>query len=310
MSTYGRRMSRPTSQVLRLGIAAIVMITGLVACSAGSGGAGGSSVTVGGATGTARAEVIVDWQHALQVIANLRAHPPNQPLVLMFGSSIVRESTTSDASWAAQVHARGGPSVAAYNLGSRNQSFAQDLKLVGYLPAVPTIVFIGVDVVRFDSPPSNPAVTLPAPRPVASSYDSHHYDGSRVFSASKKRALAADWMRTRYPVFRRYYSYNLRVLDKLIRECQARGLHPVLLDTPRNTVIVGNAFSKPVSRYRASSKKLAAKYGIPFVDMVAAASFANTDFFDLWHALPPGRHRWQARLSDETIKLLQRYGMK
>jgi len=105
-----------------------------------------------------------DWQHALQVVAYLRAHPPSRPLVLMIGSSIVRESTISDASWAAQVHQRGGPQVTAYDLGSSNQSFAQDVKLVGYLPSAPTIVFIGVDVVRFVSAPANPVVTLPAPQ--------------------------------------------------------------------------------------------------------------------------------------------------
>ena len=123
------------------------------------------------------------------------------------------------------------------------------------------------------------------------------------------KALAADWMKNRYPVFTHNYAYNLKVLKKLITACKARGLHPVLLDTPRNTPIVGRVFGKPVSRYRATCKKLAAQFNIPFVDKVAAARFATADFFDLWHAVPPGRTKWQLILSNETVRLLTLFGM-
>lgn len=249
-----------------------------------------------------------DWRHALQVIANLRAQPPTVPLVLMLGSSIVRESVISDASWAAQVQQQGGPPVVTYDLGSRNQSFAEDLKLVPNLPSVPAIVFIGVDVVRFVSPPSKPAFKLPAPKPIPAGYDPHRYSAAHILPDARKRALLADWMKNRYPVFTRNYAYNLQVLKKLIKACRARGLHPVLLDTPRDTPIVGCGFGKPVGRYRASCKKLAATYGIPFVDMVAAAKFVDADFFDLWHAVQPGHAKWQLLLSDETVRLLKLYG--
>jgi hypothetical protein len=319
MRTLDRTSSRlvGAGRALRFGAAVVVMLTGLVACSAGGAGQGGSSAVTASvravtaqAAGaeSARATGSSDWLHALQVVADLRAQPPNRPLVLMIGSSIVRESTVSDASWAAQVRQRGGPSVATYDLGSRNQTFDQDLKLVPYLPDVPTIVYIGVDIVRFVSPPSDPAVVLPAPKPVPAGYDPHHYNGSHVLPAGKKRTLVADWMKNRYPVFNRYYTYNLGRLEKLIKACLARGLHPVLLDTPRNTAIIGRALDKPVNRYRASCRQLAAKYGIPFVDMVVVARFANTDFYDVWHAVPPGRAKWQLLLSDQTVRLLQRYG--
>jgi hypothetical protein len=294
----------------------------LAACSAVPGGAGGSSAVVGGpaasatASGqTARAEAVraaagADWLHALQVVADLRAQPPKRPLVLMIGSSIVRESTVSDASWAAQVHQRGGPLVTTHDLGSSNQSFAQDVKLVGYLPSVPTIVFIGVDVVRFVSAPVDPAVTLPAPSPVPAGYDPHRYGSARILPDSQKRALVTNWMTNRFPVFSKNYSYNLGRLKKLVEACQARGLHPVLLDTPRNTAVIGQGFDKAVSRYRASCRQLAAKYNMPFVDMVATARFTSTDFYDLWHAVQPGRAKWQLLLSDQTVRLLQRYGMR
>jgi hypothetical protein len=290
-----------------VGIAAIVLFAGLVACPAGAAGQSSSSRAAG--AGSVRAKAGADWQHALQVVADLRAHPPTRPLVLMMGNSIVRESTMRDSSWAAQVHQQGGPSVAAHDLGSSNQSFAQDLKLVPYLPAAPTIVFIGVDVVRFASPPSDPAVTLPAPGPVPPGYDPHRYSSAHILAPAKKRGLVADWMRDRFPVFSRYYSYDLGQLEKLIKACLAKGLHPVLLDTPRNTAIIGHAFDKPVTRYHADCRALAARHGIPFVEMVDAARFANTDFYDLWHLVQPGRVKWQLLLSNETVAVLKRYGM-
>ena len=314
---------RGAVRALPLGLAVMVTTVALVACSAASGSVGGSAAAAGNgavaASATATHSAVAgarmpkagaDWQHTLQVVADLRANRPSKPLVLMIGSSIVRESTISDASWAAQVHQRGGPVVAAYDLGSSNQSFAQDVRLVGYLPAVPTIVFIGVDVVRFVSAPADPAVTLPSPSPVPAGYDPHRYSSARILPDSQKRTLVTTWMTNRFPVFSKNYSYNLGRLKRLIEACQARGLHPVLLDTPRNTAVIGPGFDKPVARYRASCRQLAAKYGIPFIDIVATARFRSTDFYDLWHAVQPGRAKWQLLLSDQTVKLLQRYGMK
>jgi hypothetical protein len=327
MWTPARLSARSAAARRALGLGVIVILAGagLATCSSAGGDsrtpASSSSSSSSSATSSSpsasagdpvevsRALRAPDWQHALQVIANLRAQPPAVPLVLLLGSSIVRESMITDASWAAQVQAQGGPVVETYDLGSRNQSFAQDLKLVPYLPQVPTIVFIGVDVVRFVSPPSRPAPRLPAPSPIPASYNPHHYTGAHIYSAAKKRALAADWMANRYPVFKHNYAYNLKVLKKLIAACKARGLHPVLLDTPRNTPIVGHVFGKPVATYRATCKKLAVQFDIPFVDKVAAARFADADFFDLWHAVPPGRTKWQLILSNETVRLLTLFGM-
>jgi len=251
-----------------------------------------------------------DWKHTLQGVANLRAGPPGKPLVVMFGSSIVRESITSDKSWAAEIKRRGGGSVAAYDVGSPNQSFAQDLALVAKLPSVPTIVIIGVDVARFPIAPATPTITLPSPAAIPSSYDSHRYSSSRIKSLAKKQALVKDWLTRRYPVFKEYYAYNLRQLRKLVQACKDKGLHPVLLDTPRNTAVIKSAWKTPVNLYRASCKALAKKTGVPFVDMVAKARFVNTDFYDLLHAVQSGRVKWQRLLSIKTVALLKQYGMR
>ena len=248
-----------------------------------------------------------DWQHALQVVSWLRAEPPSSPLVLMLGSSIVRESIVGDAAWAAQIRRRGGPAVAAYSLGSTNQTLAQDLRLVRSLPPSQAIVYIGVDVVRFVSPPSSPSVKLPAPSRPPASYDPHKYSSRRILSVAQKRAKARDWMQRRYPVFSKNYAHNLNQLRLLIEECQSRGLHPVLLDTPRNTAVIGSSWNRPVKRYQASCARLATQYGIPFVQLVGTARFVNTDFYDLYHAVQSGRAKWQRLLSDRTVTLLRKY---
>jgi hypothetical protein len=251
-----------------------------------------------------------DWKHTLQVVSWLKANPPTKPLVLMFGSSIVRESVTSDASWAAAVKSRRGSAVLTRDLGSTNQSFAQNLALVPHLPRVPTIVFIGVDVARFVAAPGTATVKLPAPQAPPASDDPHRYSSSRIKTLAQKQALVKDWLARRYPVFKKNYSYNLGMLKKLVQACKDRGLYPVLLDTPRNTAVIKSAWKKAIDTYTAGARTLARQMGVPFVTMVASARFANSDFYDLLHAVQPGRAKWQKLLATKTVALLKQYDMR
>ena len=94
-----------------------------------------------------------DWQHCVQVVANLRAEHPKVPLVVLLGGSSARECTVLDDDWERQIERRSGYVVDAYNLGSKHRTYAQDLAFVKLLPAnVPTIVYIGVNLGRFCLP--------------------------------------------------------------------------------------------------------------------------------------------------------------
>ncbi len=94
-----------------------------------------------------------DWQHCVQVVANLRAKHPKVPLVVLLGGSAAREATVLDDNWERQIERRSGYVVDAYNLGSKHRSYAQDLAFVKLLPAnVPTIVYIGINLGRFCLP--------------------------------------------------------------------------------------------------------------------------------------------------------------
>ena len=287
-----RRASRPG----RLSVAAL--------CLLGALGALGACLC-----GSADATSSQDWQHTLQVVANLRADPPAQPLVILLGGSSARECVISDARWAAQVESLGDPVIVAHDLGSRNQTFAQNLKLIGKLPAIPTVVFIGVNLGRFTPAPSDPTVSLPAPAPIPASYDPHQYSSAYILSAVRKRQILRAWLAHRYPVFEEHYSYNLGVLRKLIEACQAKGFHPVLLDLPRDTAIIGHALDRPVIRYHDSCETTATRFHIPFLNFVREAEMVNRDFYDLWHLVEPGRAKWQRVLSARTVRWLAKYGL-
>jgi hypothetical protein len=304
--------------------AAFVLLTVLPACAAqaGSGTEGGttgsgvasvaassgsSAVTPGKQTSTGGGD---DWQHVLQVVANLRADPPSEPLVLLLGGSAARESTISDASWAAQVMQDGGPAVAACNLGSRNRTLAQDVALVKKLPETRGVVYIGINVGRFTSPPSSPSIKLPAPTTSLPAYKQHQYSSADVKSAAKKKALVTQWMTARYPAFKANYASNLKTLGVLVAACRERGLEPVLLELPRDTAVIGRALDAPVNRFTAGCQALARKEEVPWVSFVSKAKLPDGDFFDLWHLVEPGREVWQALLSKKTVTLLKEYGME
>jgi hypothetical protein len=253
-----------------------------------------------------------DWAHVLQVVANLRATPPSTPVILILGGSAARECTSNDVVWAAEIRRRGGPPVLCYNLGCNVQSLADDIALIRELPdgsTTPTLVYIGVNPGRFCAPPYDPTIELPAPVDPLPAFRQHRYDQQPILNDVAKRRLVRDWLTDRYPIFEQRYSYNLDMLERLIRVCLSRGLHPVMLDLPRNTAIIGRALHEPIATYRADCQRLAGVYGVPWVSLVGAAHLASCDFRDLWHMVKPGREKWQRLLTDRTVTLLSSFGM-
>lgn len=258
------------------------------------------------ATGKAAAGVN-DWTHVLEVLGQLSAHP-GTPVVVLLGGSAARESTISDTgagSWAAQVKADGGPAIATYNLGSRNRTLAQDVRIVNYLPKG-SLVFIGINIGRFTEPRSSPKVTPISATPL-SAYNQHQYGVSNRLSDAKKKLMLQQWLAKRYPAFKQNFKLNADLLATLVNKCKARGLHPVLLDLPRNTGIIGTSLAKPVARMVAACKAVATKQNVPWVSFVAKARLPNSSFYDLWHVVPPGRAKWQSLLSARTATLLDQY---
>ena len=250
-----------------------------------------------------------DWQHCVQVVANLRAKHPKVPLVVLLGGSSARECTVLDDNWERQIKKRSGYVVDAYNLGSKHRSYAQDLAFVKLLPkGVPTIVYIGVNLGRFCLPPGSATITLPRARPLAR-YPQHVYHANRIQSWSTKQYYVRYWLSARYPEFRSYYASELGVLQKIIRVCKQRNLRVALVDLPRDLPVIGSALNGPVSRYHDGCAALARRWSIPWLHFNGSAHFADRDFFDIFHLVEPGRVKYQSILSDKTIRLLKKYHM-
>lgn len=252
-----------------------------------------------------------DRDHRLQIVANLRAAPPERPVVILLGGSSAREATIDDENWAAQIRRYGGPQVLTYNLGCKHDTFELDREVAEVIPEdMPAIVYIGINVGRFCNSPSDPLLELPAPEIPPTVYYQHVYSiDKRVQSASLKRFYVQYWVTARRPEFNAHYRYNLDVVESVVRVCLDRGLHPVLVDLPRDLPIIGHAFDAPVSTYKAGCKQLAATYHIPWLTFVAAADFVDRDFFDIFHVVEPGRVKYQALLSEKTVTLLEKYGL-
>ena len=273
-----------------------------------SGAPGDGSSSAVSADAGAKATAGADWAHTLQVVSNLRAAPPAEPVVVLLGGSAARESTIDDDSWRAQIAAKGGPATAAFNLGSSNRTLAQNVALVKALPEVPTIVYIGVNLGSFTSAQKTARISLPEPDATLPPYRQHRYSRSHILTTANKRMLVEAWRADRYPVFKRNFATSAGVLEKLIKVCQARGMKPVLFELPRNTAVIGGKLDAPTTRYRDTCKALGKKYDVPYVSLVAAAELPNSSFYDLWHLVEPGREVWQSLLSAKTAALLKHYG--
>jgi hypothetical protein len=313
-NTAVRERSAHALSALVLSVVLFAMAALAGACSAGAATGGATTpgpvaqTRSGGADRAPAGKTVDDWTHCLQVVADLRAHPPVKPLLVLLDGSAARECTIGDAEWASGVGELGGPGVVTRNLGSRNRTTAQDLEIAKALPRVSAIVYIGVNVGRFTSSATRATIKLPPPRPL-SPYRQHQYSSSHVRTPADKRLLVAKWLRTRRPYFEKNYVIAARMLERLIATCEDRGLHPVLLDLPRDMPVIGRSLDQQITRYRGTCRTLAKKHGIPFVSLNDAARLQDTDFYDLWHLVEPGRVKWQHLLCQNSVKLLGRYGL-
>lgn len=245
-----------------------------------------------------------DWGHVLQVVANLRAAPPQRPLVVLLGGSAARECTESDEAWAAEIGRQGGPAVVAHNLASRNRTLAQNLALVKALPPAPAVVFVGVNVGAFTSTQTRVRLALPPPLTPLPPYRQHRYTAVRTLPPAHKRLLLRIWLEDRAPAFERAFPTAARTLTRLVAACRRRGYTTVLLELPRDTAVTDPRLDPYVDRYRALCRRLARQDGVHWVTYVDRLPLGDRDFYDLWHLVGDGRRLWQRELARTAARLL------
>jgi hypothetical protein len=255
-----------------------------------------------------------DWKHLREVLGYWQTNTPQRPAVYLLGGSVARESQINDLSWRRQIVDLGGPKVEAFNLGSMNQSFDDNIAMVKLLPDVPTLVIIGVNLGRYTWHEVEPEVTAgrikPATGGTISPYNGHRFTRAHIAGDVRKRARVQLWLDERYPVFKANFRYNAGRLDELVAACLERGFHPVIMNLPMNLPIIRHSLDAPRERYANNCRNVAEKYDVPYVDFLARVPFVSQDFLDIWHCVEPGRVKWQIRVSRMVVRMLDRYDIE
>ncbi len=83
------------------------------------------------------------------MVGKARQDQPRTPGVYLLGGSSARESIVSGDALAGEIAQLGGPRVAAYDLGSSNQNFAESLAVVDNAPDTPAWLLVGLNLGRF-----------------------------------------------------------------------------------------------------------------------------------------------------------------
>jgi len=291
-----------------------------------------------------------DYMYVSWMTSHLKKDPPTKPLAVLLGGSSGREALVSGPSLAAEVKADGGPDIAAYDLSSRMQRYAQSWAIVDNLPDTPTTVLVGVNLGRYTtSPESNfnqvigrelllksdslrrwvtahsgqhkhsytilPGIFSALTSYVqqkenawlrgrsAKPYKVHAFDARKALPEAEKRALVQTWLEKYYPAFQKVHRFDAALLDGLVAEGKARGLDMVIVELPWNRDVVGDGWADAVASSQASSRAIAARYDVPYLDFNAQVDIPSRDFLDLSHLRPAGRAIWQAELARQLARL-------
>ena len=214
---------------------------------------GGVAVLVGvvvaaaGGASSARAEITPDYRHALQIVADLRAFPPEVPLVVLLGGSSQRSSTVSDLSLTRQIRDKVGYKMVAFNLGSKERLLTTDRRLIGLLPDVHATRLHrrqhGPVLPWPRGPGRQPAQGLePGARPPDPQHRAHRRPlGHAQAPDGHASGCSSAGRRSRRTTSTRWACSRARS-----SAASQKGQHPVIIDLPLNMAIIGHQLDRPL----------------------------------------------------------------
>lgn len=101
-----------------------------------------------------------DFVHVSYTLAQLRRNPPKGPTVYIFGGSGAIEMFASEKALAAAIAKAGGGRVEVISLAAHQQTLAQTLAIIDFMPPGKGVLLVGLAPNRFASSPSQDAGLL------------------------------------------------------------------------------------------------------------------------------------------------------
>ena len=129
-------------------------------------------------------------------------------------------------------------------------------------------------------------------------YQMHRQGG--VLSNAAKRERIERWLDNRGrpgAEFDTWKAFNGRLLERLVRRAQARGLMVVLMESSQDSAIIGSAWDRTTASYRAICDQVGTDCGTAFIDPNLTAGLVNADFHDLLHMVTSGQLKWMDALA-------------
>jgi hypothetical protein len=128
-------------------------------------------------------------------------------------------------------------------------------------------------------------------------YLPHWVTVNKTWSTARRRAGLRQWIALHRPAFLHNYAYNARLLDVLVKRAKQRGYMVVLTEETENSAIVGHSFDQFKRVYQPIVRRIAAKYGVPYIDLQARLHLPDADYWDYMHMVEPGRVIWEKQLA-------------
>ena len=144
-------------------------------------------------------------------------------------------------------------------------------------------------------------------------YLPHQWDQWGLRPRAKLEQAMRNWLRPtgdfaaaagdEFPDYKKNLAFNLALLDEVVRRGKERGFNIVLVDLPYDRAVIGHSFDAALAMYKAPCRKIAKKYGIPYLDFNSQLNLTIKDFRDLSHLRPSGRKIWETELAHELVGL-------
>lgn len=140
-------------------------------------------------------------------------------------------------------------------------------------------------------------------------YEPHYWNGQAPRSTARKTREAADRIALDRGLYARNGAYNLAMLEEVLRLARERGFTVALFEQPLNFAVADDTWGGVLTDYTPKVRALAARYGVPWLDVQDQVALGDEDFGDIYHLVLPGRLKWQPVLARQVVAALVSGGL-